>query len=50
MHARSGPVRYDFREGRWVYLRDEHVLVSRLSQELSGLTGIPCDLHAGDED
>ncbi|KAK2076214.1 hypothetical protein QBZ16_001146 [Prototheca wickerhamii] len=44
-----GPVRYDFREGRWIYLRDAHVLVSRLSQELSNLTGVPCDLHAGDE-
>jgi frataxin len=31
----SGPVRYDWQNGRWVYLRDGHEMLERLSSELS---------------
>lgn len=40
----SGPVRYNFDGGRWVYSRDRHDLVSRLQQELPALCGKDIDL------
>lgn len=35
----SGPVRYDWVDGHWVYKRDGHELFERLSNELSDLLG-----------
>ncbi|EIE19465.1 Frataxin [Coccomyxa subellipsoidea C-169] len=35
----SGPVRYDFVDGKWIYRRDEHELMDRLTSELSELLG-----------
>lgn len=35
----SGPVRYDWTRGQWVYLRDGHEMKARLSAELSELCG-----------
>ena len=40
----SGPVRYDWDEGRWVYQRDGHEMLSRLSEEITELLGTPCRL------
>eukprot|EP00884_Botryococcus_braunii_P002290 jgi/Botrbrau1/12061/Bobra.0295s0016.1 len=44
----SGPVRYDYVDGRWVYLRDGHDLLDRLEQELKALCG--AELHLRDQD
>jgi frataxin len=41
----SGPVRYDFEKGSWVYLRDGHHLHRRLQDELEKLTGRRLDLN-----
>ena len=40
----SGPARYDWQQQRWVYRRDGHELLSRLSEELTDLLGAPCKL------
>ena len=41
----GGPVRYDWHEGRWVYRRDGHELLERMSSELTVLCGVPVDLR-----
>lgn len=41
---RSGPVRYDYIDGRWVYHRDGHGMRERLEQELQQLTGVEIHL------
>jgi frataxin-like iron-binding protein CyaY len=33
----SGPVRYDYQDGSWVYKRDGHDLMQRLQSELEQL-------------
>lgn len=43
----SGPVRYDYVDGWWLYLRDGHELHARLRQELRELTGRDPELEAG---
>ena len=43
-HPRSGPFRYDYADGAWVYRRDGHALHSKLEAELEALTGIAVDL------
>lgn len=35
----SGPVRYDLVHGKWIYARDGHELVERLSNELEQMFG-----------
>ncbi|KAL4421105.1 hypothetical protein ABPG77_009632 [Micractinium sp. CCAP 211/92] len=40
----SGPVRYDWGPGKWVYHRDGHDMHTRLEQELKQLTGQELDL------
>jgi frataxin len=40
----SGPFRYDWHEGRWVYRRDGRELLSQLQQELAQLLGRAPDL------
>lgn len=35
----SGPVRYDFVEGQWVYKHDGHTFNDRLAQELQEISG-----------
>ncbi len=40
----SGPVRYGFHDGQWVYGRDGHVLHDRLEAELSELLDGPVKL------
>jgi frataxin len=40
----SGPVRYDWRAGQWVYKRDDHEMLQRLSSELTQLCGAPLHL------
>ena len=40
----SGPVRYDWQQGLWVYQRDGHELMQRFSSELSDLCGAPVTL------
>ena len=40
----SGPVRYDWMDGRWTYLRDGHDMLERLQDELTGLYGGKVDL------
>lgn len=35
----SGPVRYDYMDGRWIYRHDNHELMDRLRSELSDLLG-----------
>lgn len=35
----SGPFRFDYHEGKWVYSRDGHELLQQLQQELQGLLG-----------
>ncbi|BDA43583.1 probable frataxin, mitochondrial [Coccomyxa sp. Obi] len=35
----SGPVRYDYMDGRWIYRHDDHELMDRLRSELSDLLG-----------
>jgi frataxin len=41
----SGPVRYDWAPGKWVYRRDGHDLHSRLTSELKQLTGQELELN-----
>lgn len=40
----SGPVRYDWIHGKWVYKRDGHELFERFSKELSQLLGLDITL------
>ncbi|KAL6771706.1 FTX1 [Auxenochlorella protothecoides x Auxenochlorella symbiontica] len=40
----SGPVRYDYIDGRWVYRRDGHDLLERLETEVKELTGLTIHL------
>lgn len=40
----SGPFRYDYHAGSWVYHRDGRELVSQLQQELKQLLGTEPDL------
>ncbi len=42
---RSGPFRYDYTDGAWVYRRDGHALHAKLEAELEALTGIAVDLN-----
>ncbi len=35
----SGPVRYDYMDGRWIYRHDDHELMDRLRSELNDLLG-----------
>jgi len=41
----SGPVRYDYNGGGWVYRRDGHTMHERLEKELEALTGCGVDLN-----
>jgi frataxin len=41
----SGPVRYDYYKGNWVYSRDGHKLHERLEKELEQLTGVAINLN-----
>ena len=41
----SGPVRYDYHKGSWVYSRDGHKLHERLESEMKQLTGVAIDLN-----
>lgn len=41
----SGPVRYDYEKGMWVYHRDGHKMHERLENELEQLTGVKVDLN-----
>ena len=41
----SGPARYDWQGGRWVYKRDGHELFQRLSHELTQLLDTTVNLH-----
>jgi len=41
----SGPVRYDFIDGQWVYHRDGHEMLQRLQSEFGRLFGQPPDLQ-----
>lgn len=41
----SGPVRYDFYKGSWMYHRDGHRMHERLERELEALTGSAPDLN-----
>ncbi len=36
----SGPIRYDYHKGSWVYSRDGHKLHERVEKELEELTGV----------
>jgi hypothetical protein len=45
LHPRSGPFRYDYNGGAWVYRRDGHALHAKLEAELEALTGIAVDLN-----
>jgi frataxin len=40
----SGPVRYDWHAGKWIYKRDGHELFQRLSSELTQLLGFSVHL------
>ncbi|GAX72625.1 hypothetical protein CEUSTIGMA_g81.t1 [Chlamydomonas eustigma] len=40
----SGPFRYDWNSGLWVYHRDGRMLLQQLETELEGLTGKPIKL------
>jgi len=40
----SGPVRYDFVKGFWMYKRDGHFMHERLQNELEALTGVGVDI------
>eukprot|EP01025_Chloroclados_australasicus_P063387 TRINITY_DN8381_c0_g1_i2.p1 TRINITY_DN8381_c0_g1~~TRINITY_DN8381_c0_g1_i2.p1 ORF type:complete len:214 (-),score=8.73 TRINITY_DN8381_c0_g1_i2:57-698(-) len=40
----SGPVRYDWDGERWIYSRDGHEMLSRLSEELTDLCGVSLSL------
>jgi len=40
----TGPFRYDYHEGSWVYHRDGRELLSQLQQELKQLLGSEPDL------
>ena len=42
---RSGPFRYDYADGAWIYRRDGHALHAKLEAELEALTGIAVDLN-----
>ena len=37
----SGPKRYDYVDGKWIYLRDGHCLQDLLSTEFSQILGKP---------
>lgn len=41
----SGPVRYDWDRGAWIYHRDGHAMHSRIEKELEEMTGIQIDLN-----
>lgn len=41
----SGPVRYDYDKGMWVYLRDGHKMYERIEKEMEQLTGVKVDLN-----
>ncbi|KAH7623553.1 hypothetical protein Ndes2526B_g01998 [Nannochloris sp. 'desiccata'] len=41
----SGPIRYDFYKGNWIYSRDGHKLHERLESELEQLTGVAINLN-----
>ena len=41
----SGPVRYDYYKGSWIYKRDGHKFHERLENELKSLTGQEIDLN-----
>lgn len=41
----GGPVRYDWQNGQWVYSRDGHEMLERMSNELTHLCGVPVDLR-----
>jgi frataxin len=41
----SGPVRYDYEKGAWVYHRDGHKMHERLENEMEQLTGVKVDLN-----
>ncbi|KAG1664530.1 hypothetical protein FOA52_012997 [Chlamydomonas sp. UWO 241] len=42
----SGPFRFDWHNGAWVYSRDNSELLGRLEEELEGLTGVAVKLRA----
>ncbi len=44
-HPHSGPLRYDYCNGRWVYHRDGRDMLGMLQEELTQLCGIPVDLE-----
>lgn len=41
----SGPARYDWQDGKWVYKRGGIELFQTLSEEMSQLLGTKVDLH-----
>jgi len=41
----SGPVRYDLVREKWIYLRDGHEMLQRLSSELKDLFGTKLDVQ-----
>jgi len=41
----SGPFRYDYSGGNWVYHRDGHKMHEKLEKELKALTGAEVDLN-----
>lgn len=41
----SGPVRYDLVRGKWIYLRDGHEMIQRLSSELKDMFGNGLDVQ-----
>jgi frataxin-like iron-binding protein CyaY len=43
--CRSGPFRFDFKGGKWVYARDGRELHKQLQEEISELIGAPCVLE-----
>lgn len=44
----SGPARYDWDGGQWVYKREGHELMQKLSQELTQLLDTTVTLHDAD--
>lgn len=42
----SGPVRYDWVDGKWIYSRDGHDMHQRLSEEITRLCGATLDLSS----
>ena len=41
----SGPFRFDYANGRWVYSRDRRDLVRQLEQEIESLVGAKLQLE-----